>query len=77
MALALNDRLSTFDKQQLLNLKANALRLQADAGAHADKAAALLPLIEAELSRRSGGETAKVRAKRPIIKPAATVPEQD
>lgn len=62
--LALTDRLSTFDKQQLLTLRANARRLEADAGPRAAEAVALLPLIDAELSRRVAAEPAKTRAKR-------------
>ena len=52
MAFVLSDQLPTFDRQQLLNLRSNARRLQADAGPRGEEAKALLPLIEAELSKR-------------------------
>lgn len=59
MAFALTtDRLETFDRQQLLTLRSNARRLQADAGPRADAAKALLPLIDAELSKRAPAATA-------------------
>jgi hypothetical protein len=64
MALDLTDRLPALDKQQLINLRTNARRLEAAAGDRAADAAALLPLIEAELSRRTPSEPAKPRAKR-------------
>jgi hypothetical protein len=60
----MTDRLSKLDKQQLLTLKANARRLEADAGARSNEATALIPLIDAELARRSAAEPPKVRAKR-------------
>ncbi len=63
MALALAERLSILDKTQLINLRTNALRLQADAGPKAEEAGALLPLIDAELSGRGVGEAKAVRAK--------------
>lgn len=65
MAFALIDRLEAFDRQQLLNLRSNARRLEADAGPRADEARALLPMIEAELSRRAPAPSAaKGRPKR-------------
>ncbi len=64
MSFALTDRLSMFDKQQLLTLRANARRLGADVGPKADEAsAALLPLIEEELAKRAPPSAAKTRAK--------------
>ena len=63
MSFALTDRLSMFDKQQLLTLRANARRLEADAGPKADEAKALLPLIEEELAKRAPPSAAKTRAK--------------
>jgi hypothetical protein len=47
------DRLPTLDRQELLTLRSNARRLEADAGPRADEAKALLPLIEEELSKRA------------------------
>jgi hypothetical protein len=65
LSFALTDRLPEFDRQQLLNLRSNARRMEADAGPRADEARALLPLIEAELSKRSpAAAPAKPRAKR-------------
>jgi hypothetical protein len=64
LTLALADRLSTLDKQQLLNLKNNARRLQAEAGPKGEEAAAMLPLIEAEFAKRGLDENGKVRPKR-------------
>ena len=66
MALVLTDRLPTFDRQELLNLRSNARRLLADTGPRADEAKALLPLIEEELSKRTpaAASTAKPRAKK-------------
>ena len=63
MSFALTDRLSMFDKQQLLTLRANARRLGADTGPKADEAKALLPLIEEELAKRAPPSAAKTRAK--------------
>lgn len=60
---SLTDRLPTLDRRELLTLRANAVRLEAAAGAHADEAGALLPLIEAELERRGPAPTAKAKAK--------------
>jgi hypothetical protein len=62
--LALTERLSSFDKQQLLNLRSNARRLQSDTGPRADEARALLPLVEAEIASRSPAAPAKARAKK-------------
>jgi hypothetical protein len=62
LTLALIDRLSSLDKQQLLNLRTNARRLTADAGPKADEAVALLPLIEAEIARRAAEAPKKVRS---------------
>lgn len=65
MSLALNDRLPSFDRQELLNLRSNCRRLEADAGPRADEAKALLPLVEEELSRRGpAASAAKARAKK-------------
>lgn len=65
MAFALTDRLSMFDRQQLLTLRSNARRLGADAGPRADEAKALLPLIEEELLKRGpAASQAKGRPKR-------------
>jgi len=61
---ALAERLPSFDKQQLLTLKTNAMKVQADAGQKADEAGALLPLIDAELARRGAEAAEKTRAKR-------------
>jgi hypothetical protein len=52
LAFVLTDRLPMFDRQQLLNLRSNARRLQADEGPRGDEAKAMLPLIEEELSKR-------------------------
>jgi hypothetical protein len=62
--LALTDLLPTLDRQELLNLRTNARRLQANAGAKADEATALLPMIDAEIAKRGPAETPKVRSKR-------------
>jgi hypothetical protein len=65
LAFVLTDRLPMFDKQQLLNLRSNARRLQADTGPRADEAKALLPLIEEELQKRGPATApAKGRPKR-------------
>ena len=64
MTQALAERLPSFDKQQLLTLKTNAMKVQADAGKKADEAGALLPLIEAELARRGAEAAEKTRVKR-------------
>lgn len=64
MASALTtDQLETFDRQQLLTLRSNARRLGADAGPRAAAAQALLPLIEAELSKRAPAVTAAAKAR--------------
>jgi hypothetical protein len=65
LAFALTaDRLEAFDRQQLLTLRSNARRLGADIGPRADEAKALLPLIDAELSKRApAAAPAKPRAK--------------
>ncbi len=69
MALDLTDRLSSLDKDQLLNLRANARRLQADAGPKTDEAAALLPLIDAELAKRAAAVAVKAAPKRKRVTP--------
>ena len=58
MTLALTDRLATLDKAQLLTLRQNAHRLETEAGTRGTEAMALLPLIDAELSKRSPSKTA-------------------
>lgn len=65
MTFVLSDRLPSFDRQQLLNLRSNARRLEADGGPRGEQAKALLPLIDAELSRRApAAAPAKPRARR-------------
>jgi len=63
LPVTLNDRLPTMAKEDLLSLRTNARRVQADAGPKADEASTLLPLIEAELSRRVADAPKKVRQK--------------
>ena len=75
--MALSDRLTALDKQQLLNLRTNARRLQDEGGPRGEEAKALLPLIEAELSQRTPppSDTPKTRVKRkPAPKAAAVSP---
>jgi hypothetical protein len=64
LSFVLTDRLPSFDRQELLNLRSNARRLQADTGPRADQAKALLPLIEAELTKRGPATAAKAPAKK-------------
>jgi hypothetical protein len=59
MTLTVTDRLPTLDREQLLNLRTNARRLQADTGKKAGEASALLPLIDAEIARRGPAAAAK------------------
>ena len=64
MSFVLTDRLPTLDRQELLNLRSNARRLQTDTGPRADQAKALLPLIEEELVRRGPTQPGKAPAKK-------------
>jgi hypothetical protein len=64
LSFALADRLSMFDKQQLITLRSNARRLEGETGPRADEAKALLPLIEEELAKRVSAAAALARAKR-------------
>jgi hypothetical protein len=64
LTVALTDRLPSLDRQELLTLRTNARRLQASAGKKADEAAALLPLIDAEIAKRGPTGTVKRAAKR-------------
>lgn len=60
------DQLPTLDDTALANLRANAARLQSGGGARREAAAALLPLIEAEITERRSRKPAKpVGAARP------------
>jgi len=79
LAFALTtDQLETFDRAQLLTLRSNARRLQADAGPRAAAAEALLPLIEAELIRRApAASPAKKRVKKVVAAPAAEAEPSD
>ena len=64
--MALADMLPTFDDAALLNLQSNAVRLAADTdGARHEDAAALLPLIEAELSTREATRPPKAVRRAP------------
>jgi hypothetical protein len=68
--LSLADRLPQLDREQLLNLQANARRLEAEAGARGENAAALLPLIQAELAARVKPAPPKApRAKKAKVAP--------
>ena len=57
--MPLADMLPTLDDAALLNLRTNAVRLAADAGARHEAAATLLPLIEAELAGREARKPPK------------------
>ena len=63
--MALADMLPTFDDAALLSLRANAVRLSAEAGAKHDAASALLPLIDAEIAERDAKKPPKVVRKAP------------
>jgi hypothetical protein len=66
------------DKNQLINLRSNARRLEADAGPKAAEAAALLPLIEQELAKRAPPPaTPKPRVSKAKKKVAPVVDEED
>ena len=66
--MALADMLPTFDDASLLSLRSNAVRLAADtAGARREDAAALLPLIEAEIAGREANKPPKP-VRRPVRK---------
>jgi hypothetical protein len=61
------------DKQELLSLRVNARRLEADTGPKAEAASALLPLIEEELARRVADAPKKVRQKPKAVAKAPKV----
>ena len=67
--MALSEMLPTFDDAALLNLRSNAVRLAAEPGARHEAAAALLPLIEAEIADRDAKRPPKI-VRRPTRKAA-------
>ncbi len=67
--MTLAERLPSLAREELLALRENARRLGSEAGTRQEEAAALLPLIEAELAQRAERQPAKAAS--PRAKPAA------
>jgi len=71
--MSIADRIPTLDKESLINLRANAERLQGEGGAREEQAGLLIPLIDAELAARSPPKPVKPvkRATKAAAKPKA------
>ena len=78
--MSMIDLIPNFDQQALMNLRENALRLEQQGGPQQAKAAAMLPLIDAELAERKAREPVKVtkpRAKKAVAKVVEVEAEEE